>query len=173
MNLQKSPVDQEIAVGPECLHARPDVHFGEISPAEISHLDDTAYPYGSLIRVFREDGTQSFQPMEPKDGEAMGLEDYRREEIDRIIELLRENMVVALIAPSRAGKTEAVLIGEHNLKNQPSALRGKTGATFVEGSMFPKDAGYDKELIMEDALENYPGTSQIVIFDEFEPRATR
>jgi hypothetical protein len=64
-----------------------------------------AHPY--LVRVTDADTTTPlFQPMEAPDAPEVGLDDYRRDQIVQIINLLRTQKLALLVAPSGFGKRE-------------------------------------------------------------------
>lgn len=95
---------------------------------ELSQIDLEDIPYQSVVEVFNDDGEKRYQLLEEKDPESVGLVDYRRGEINAIVDLLNDNDLVAIVGPSRSGKTEAIL---SNLYERNTGLDTLLNAHFV------------------------------------------
>lgn len=158
--------------GPE---ATPDA-FSEISSQEVLKLDEKKYPYQSLVRVFDGNENAVFQGLENRDDPEVGLSDYRSEEVDEILGNLETSKVCSLVAPSRSGKTEAVMLAEQGAFETKNTLLGKTNGYFfdVAGSFGTREEtdpdrtrnGLKRKI--EDANEGLQ-RNRVALLDEFIP----
>lgn len=83
----------------------------EIKPEELDSIPEEQLPFSSLVKSLDKGDKPCFQPLEMPDPEGVGLEGYREKTKKQIQDMLESFNLVALIGPSRSGKTEGVLAG--------------------------------------------------------------
>lgn len=124
-------------------------------------------PFHAAVEVFDASNQEFFQPLEQPDGEGVGLKEYRTREVSQIMGLLENNRVVALVAPSRSGKTEAVLHGGDR-SFFPDTLEARTQGCWLDVSQFDDIQQMQKGLLDEKAKKG-DAVRKIALIDEFKP----
>lgn len=128
--------------------------------------------------VYRSDrGKEPFyQLLEHPDPESVGLEGYRSKEVQRILLLLQKKTpsVIPVIAPSRSGKSEAVLQGDRVMFRRGTlrTVVELAHAAYYEGLMLEHASPDDAISIMTEEFEDQPlydQRSKVIILDEFVP----
>lgn len=127
-----------------------------------------------MTKVVSEGGDVLWQPLQEADPEGKTLADYRRTEIVNIRELLKTNQIVFLAGPSRACKTEAILVAslEIPFKVEDTLASNPEKKLIVDGGIFgSSDTPEMIKNYLESEIEEFGEQGpELIIIDEYKPQ---
>src|SRR5258706_7597207 len=175
---QSTPVEQNAGTNPLLTAEEPIEDTGiipvtrELRAEDLASLDADRIPHGYLCAVVSKSGEKVHQTLTPADPEPSGLADFGQKTIAEIQEKLQKANIAFLYAPSRAGKSEAILAGFPRYFPMEQILEGKTNGVFLDLQTIGLESCTKEQIEANVALTKErlteEGKKKVLIIDEFQ-----
>jgi len=129
-------------------------------------IDGFSFRAAVVLRKDSADSIQTYHPLQARDPEEAELADYRKNEVQAILDMLEDSNLVVLVGPSRSCKSEATLHGWEEYFLPENGLEVKAAAFYFDAQDYD---GLDltSDNVLEKMKQQGKESSKVILFDEF------